>query len=311
MDESSTRKGASGALAPSGGPQGRPSARASGAKPEFSLAHLTVMGLPPPEMIYVAARAGYDYVSVRTIFMGLPGEPNYGLASNPTLLAQTKRALASTGVRLHDIELARVKDGVDPRGYEPEFEIAASLGARAVLSSIWTTDRAFVIDTFGEICDLAKPYGLTVDLESVPIAAVRDLAGAVDVLRTVRRENAGLMIDTHHFHRARDRAADLAALPREWFHFAQICDASAEIPTDHDEMVRVLREARLYLGEGGIDIAGILRHIPQVPYSIELPHLERAQEMGYAEHAFRCLESAKAYFASHAWTAPSAGAQPA
>ena len=269
-------------------------------KHEFSLAHLTVMGCPPPEMIYVAARAGYDYVSLRTIFLGLPGEPNYGFAGNPELLRQTRRALADTGLKLHDIELARVKDGVDPRTYVPEFEIGAELGARAVLSSIWSADRAYYLDKFAEICDLAKPFGLTVDLESVPIAAVRDLAGAVDVLRTVNRDNAGLMVDTHHFHRARDKAADLAALPREWFHFAQICDASAEIPTDRDEMVHVLREARLYLGEGGIDVADILRHIPRVPYSIELPHLDRAHELGYAEHAFRCLESAKTYLAAHA-----------
>lgn len=270
-------------------------------KHEFSLAHLTVMGCPPPEMIYVAARAGYDYVSLRTIFMGLPGEPNYGLAHNPELLKQTRRALDSTGVRLHDIELARVKDGVDPRTYVPEFEIAAELGARAVLASIWSADRAYCLEKFGEICDLAKPFGLTVDLESVPIAAIHDLAGAVDVLRTVKRDNAGLMIDTHHFHRGRDRASDLAALPREWFHFAQICDAPAEIPTDRDEMIRVMREARLYLGEGGIDVADILRQIPRVPYSIELPHLERAREAGYAEHAFRCIESARAYLAVHAW----------
>ena len=267
-------------------------------KHEFSLAHLTVMGYPPPEMIYVAARAGYDYVSLRTIFMGLPGEPNYGLAHNPDLLKQTRRALDATGMRLHDIELARVKDGVDPHSYVPEFEVAAKLGARAVLSSIWSADRAFYLDTFGEICDLAKPFGLTVDLESVPIAAVRDLAGAVDVLRTVKRDNAGLMIDTHHFHRARDKAADLATLPREWFHFAQICDAPAEIPTDRDEMIHVMRESRLYLGEGGIDVADILRQIPRVPYSIELPHLDRVHELGYAEHAFRCLETAKAYLAA-------------
>ena len=272
-----------------------------GPEPEFSLAHLTVMGCAPPEMIYLAARAGYDYVSVRTIFMGLPGEQNYGLSANPDLLAKTKRALDATGVRLHDIELARVKEGIDPKSYVPEFEIAAKLGARAVLSSIWTTDRAFYVDKFAEICDLAKPFGLTVDLEAVPIAGVHDLAGAVDVLRTVRRDNAGLMVDTHHFHRARDNAADLAALPREWFHFAQICDAPGEIPTDHDEMVRVLREARLYLGEGGIDIADILSRMPRVPYSIELPHLERAREFGYAEHAARCLESARAYMKAHAW----------
>jgi hypothetical protein len=36
-----------------------------------------------------------------------------------------------------------------------------------------------------------------------------------------------------------------------------------------------------------------------MPCSIELPHLARVQEMGYAEHALRCLQTAKAYFAAH------------
>jgi sugar phosphate isomerase/epimerase len=269
-------------------------------KQEFSLAHLTVLGCPPPEMIYIASRAGYDYVSLRTIYMGLPGEPNYALAENKELLRQTRAALAATGLRVHDIELARIVDGVDPRTYVPAMEVAAELGARAMLSSIWTADRAFYLDKFGELCDLARPFGLTVDLESVPIAPVCDLAGALDVLRAVKRDNAGLMIDMHHFHRGRDRAEDLDAVPREWFHFAQICDAPAEIPTVRGEMIHVMREARLYLGEGGIDVAAILRHIPPVPYSIELPHLDRAHELGYAEHATRCLETAKAYLAAHA-----------
>ena len=45
-------------------------------KQEFSLAHLTVLGCPPPEMTYVAARAGYDYVSIRPhLTWGSPGEP--------------------------------------------------------------------------------------------------------------------------------------------------------------------------------------------------------------------------------------------
>ena len=268
-------------------------------KQRYSLAHLTVLGCAPPEMTYVAARAGYDYVSIRPIYMGLPGEPDYSLAENPQMLRQTKAALASTGVRVHDIELARIYDGVHPTKYLPAMEVAAELGAKAVLCSIWGGERDFYVEKFAELCDLAKPFGLTVDLEYVPIAVVRNLAGAADVLRTVDRSNAGLMVDMHHFHRARDNPADLDGLPREWFHFAHLCDAPAEIPTDRQEMIRVLREARLYVGEGGIDVAGILSHLPRCVYSIELPNRARHEEMGYAEHAFRCLETLKAYVAAH------------
>ncbi len=64
-------------------------------------------------------------------------------------------------------------------------------------------------------------------------------------------------------------------------------------------MIRILREARLYVGEGGIDIAAILGHIPHCVYSIELPNKARHEELGYAEHATRCLETLKAYLAEH------------
>ncbi|WCK53258.1 TIM barrel protein [Aneurinibacillus sp. Ricciae_BoGa-3] len=266
---------------------------------QFSLAHLTVLGCPPPEMTYIAARAGYDFVSFRPIYMGLPGEPNYGLAENKEMLRQTKTALAETGVQLLDIELARIYDGVDPKRYLPAMEAAAELGGRHVLSSIWTDDRHFAIERFAELCDLARPFGLTIELEFVPIASVYNLAGALDVLRTVNRENAGLMIDVHHFHRSRDRVEDLDAVPREWFRFLHLCNAPAEIPGWKQEMTRILREERLYLNEDGIDVASIVNRIPEIPCSIELPNVKRAQELGYEEFARRCLHSAKDYLAAH------------
>jgi sugar phosphate isomerase/epimerase len=251
-------------------------------------------------MTYIAARAGYDFVSIRPILMGLQGEPNYALADNPAMMKQTKRALAETGVRLHDIELARIYDNMHPTKYLPAMEVAAELGGRAVLSSIWTDNREYAIEKFGQVCDLAKPFGLTVDLEYVPIAGVRTLADAVQVLKAVNRENAGLMVDTHHFQRAGDRVEELDALPRKWFHFAHLCDAPAEIPAEREELIRIMREGRLYLGDGGIDVASILQHIPEVVYSIELPNMARVLETGYAEHAFRCLETARAYVKAHA-----------
>ena len=150
---------------------------------QYSLAHLTALGCPPPELAYVAARAGYDYISPRLIYMGLPGEPNYALAENGEMLRQTKRALAATGIKVHDIELARITDDLYPSKYLPAMEVAAELGAKSVLSSIWTPNLDYATDKFGQVCDLARQFDLTVDLEYVPIATVNNLAGAVKVLR--------------------------------------------------------------------------------------------------------------------------------
>ena len=94
-----------------------------------------------------------------------------------------------------------------------------------------------------------------------------------------------------------DDVSELAKLPAEWFHFGHLCDAPGEIPSDRDEMTRILREERSYVGEGGIDVAAIMNAMPAMPYSIELPNLKKVAEYGYKEHAQRCLETARTYCA--------------
>lgn len=267
---------------------------------EFSLAHLTVLGCAPPEMTYIAAMAGYDYVSLRPIYMGLPGEPNYDLANNKEMLRNTKTALKETGIKVHDIELAKIEAGRDVKNYEPAIAVAAELGARSVLSSIWTPDKDFYLEQFAELCDIAKKYGLNVDLEFVTWADVKDLKAALDVLSTVNRTNAGIMVDTLHFNRSRVTLDELGTIPREWIHFAHICDGPLEIPTDKAGLIHTGRDERYYVGEGSIDIASILNKLPEnIVYSIELPHLERVKLLGNAEHARRCLQTAKDYLANN------------
>jgi sugar phosphate isomerase/epimerase len=270
---------------------------------QFSLAYLTLFGCPPPEMTYIAGRAGYDFVSLRPIYMGLANEPNFDLAANPQMLRQTKAALSSTGVRLHDIELARIGDGIDPKKWLPPLTVAAELGARHVISSIWTENRVFAAEVFEELCDMAKPLGLTINLEFVTFASVKTLSAALDVLKASKRTNCGVLVDMLHFQRSRVQLAELANVPRQWFNFVHLCDGPAAIPTTNEELIRQAREERLYPGEGGIDVAGILQRIPNVPCSIEAPHLARAKEQGFTEHAFRCLEAAKKFVAAHPATA--------
>jgi sugar phosphate isomerase/epimerase len=269
------------------------------AQPRFSLAHLTVLGCAPPEMTYTAARAGYDFVSYRIIAMRLPGEPDYDLAANKEMLRQTRTALAATGLKVHDIELARIQDGMDPKSYVPALETAAELGARQVITSIWTPQRAYAVDSLTELCDLGKKVGLTMNLEFVTWANVATLREAIAVCHAVNRENCGVLIDVLHFNRSRTKLEELDGVPRRWFHFAHLCDAPKEIPTTNEGLIRAGREERLYPGEGGIDIASIVHRLPEVPYSLEIPNLARAKELGYAEHAWRCLETAKNYFSGH------------
>jgi sugar phosphate isomerase/epimerase len=268
---------------------------------KYSLAHLTVIGCPPPEMTYIASRSGYDYVSFRPIALGMKNEPKYLLAEDKKLMRETKRALADTGIKLLDVELARIVPEKTPRDYVPAMEVAAELGGRHLISSAWTPDMNYIVDFYAELCDLAKGYGLTVEFEFVTWSAVKTLKEACCVLREAARENCGILIDTLHFHRSRVAVEELDEVPKEWFHFAHLCDGPREIPgmDDTEALVRTGRAERLYIGEGGIDIDSITNRMPEVPMSLEVPHEERAREFGYAEHACRCIESAKSYFLKH------------
>lgn len=262
----------------------------------FSLAHLTLLDVPPPDLIRIAAAAGYDYVGLRTIPLHLPGEPIYELHADRALFRDTKTALDATGVRLLDIELARIVDGHDPVEYVPAMEAAVALGARHVLSSIWASDRSFAVDCFGRLCDHAKPLGLTVNLEFVSSTGWSTLQGASDVIRASARDNAGLMVDTLHFHRADTPLEELDAVPPRWCNFVHVADDRREAPSTLEEARRTMREERLYPGEGAVDIAGILRRLPGgVVCAIELPHRRRQRELGAERFARECLERTKRY----------------
>ena len=266
-------------------------------KHKYSLAQLTVLGCAPPEMAYIAKMCGYDYISIRPICMGLPGEPNYEIAKNKKLFDETKRALDETGIKIHDIELAKIFDGGDVKNYEAAFEASAKLGAKHILSSIWTPNTAFAEEQFAQLCDIAKQYDMAVSLEFVTWADVMNLKQAKGILEAVNRDNAGVMIDTLHFYRSKVDVSELDNIPKSWYKFAHICDGPKEIPTEKEGLIHTGRDARLYVGEGAIDIKGILSHLPEdLVYSIELPHIARSAEYGYAEHARRCIETAKRYF---------------
>lgn len=267
----------------------------------FSLAHLTMLGLSPPELVETAARAGYQFVSLRPIPVGAPNEPLYPLGTDRALREKTRAALAYTGVGLLDIEVARIVKEAKPRDYLPALEAAAELGGRHVLSSAWCDDRPYILDFFASLCDLAKPLDLTVDLEFVTWSGVRTLDEAVEIVKEARRPNAGIVIDTLHFDRCHAELEKLSALPREWFHFAQISDAPATYSTERDELIRIGRAERLYLGEGGIDVASILGRLPQVPLSIEIPNTAKLASLGAEQYARLCIETARSFLAASAY----------
>ena len=194
---------------------------------KFSLAHLTVLGTTPLELIRIAADSGYDYASVRMTAVA-PGEQVTSLVGNREMVHRVSKLLHDTGVQVLDVELARLGPDDEPEKYLGVLEAAAAIGARHVLAQLPDPDRDRAIERFGRLCDRAFEFGLTVDLEFPSWSEIGDLEAAAAVVTAVDRSNAGILVDTLHFFRSESSIAQLVALPPQWFRFVQLCDGPAD-----------------------------------------------------------------------------------
>ena len=271
---------------------------------DYSLAHLTALHLSPPELVEAAAAAGYRYVGLRLTQVAA-GDPVYPLATDAALMWETKARLRYTGVEVLDIELARMDPGTTPESLREILEAGAELGARHVIGQLPDPSRERKIARFAELCDLARPLAMTVELEFPSWTETPNLAEAVPVMREVNRPNAGILIDLLHFARSASSVEELGKLPRAWFRFAHVCDAAGEIPPTREGLIHTARAERLFPGEGGIDVRGILAALPpDIPYALEIPRATLSALIGEKECARLAIKAARRHLDAEAVAEP-------
>jgi sugar phosphate isomerase/epimerase len=245
-----------------------------------------VLELPPHEQVSVAAQAGYTHVGLRLV--PVAGQPyNY-----PFDVAQVEKRLADTAVRMLDVEVFRLTPETKITEFESAMAIAQRLGATELLVHGADPDEARLIETFGRLCDLAARYGVSANLEPMPWVDVSNVAKAMRILDGAARSNGALLVDAIHFYRGGDTPQALAKVGRRRLRYLQLCDARAERPADMQEIIRQARGDRLFPGEGGLDLKGLLRALPGgIPLSLEIPV---AQKLEPLERARRALAATKA-----------------
>lgn len=269
----------------------------------FSLAHLTVLELPPIELLHVAEAAGYDYFSPRLVAV-TAGEQPHPLVGNREKLRELKRALRQSRVRVHDVELASLKPDVEPAAFQAMFETAAELQAHFVITQLPDPDRNRSLDKFVELCELAAPYSLRPMLEFTSWSPTPDFAEAKTMLEKAGQDNAGILVDLLHVSRSHTDPADFTSVPPSWFGFVHLCDAIGPPPPDEEAQLFTARHDRVPPGMGDIDVDEVLLHLPPVPYSLEIPNTKRKQAMGAKAYAAWCIDETKKYFSRHAGLFP-------
>ena len=100
------------------------------------------------------------------------------------------------------------------------------------------------------------------------------------------RTNASVLVDALHFSRSGGSPSDIAGIDASLFRYAQICDATAVIPSESGDLIREARTGRLLPGEAALPLRDLVAALPAaIPLAIEapvratagLPALERAQ----------------------------------
>jgi sugar phosphate isomerase/epimerase len=260
----------------------------------ISLAHLTVLDTTPPELVTVAAAAGFRSIGIRLTATPSVGVPPYDALHDGPVLRDTLQRLADTGVSVLDTEFLRFEPD-QPVGVPEGFlEVSARLGAKNVLVMSAEPDEARTIERFGELCDRAAQYGLNVCLEFAIYTGVRTLAHAASLLAKAKRANASVLIDALHFSRSGGVPAHVKQVDPALFRYVQICDASSDMPapTDTPALIREARTGRLLPGEGVLPLRELVAALPAgLPLAIEAPCRATADfpALERAQRAFRAL----------------------
>ncbi len=251
----------------------------------LALAQLMALPYAPPQMVQLAAEAGVHAAGIR-LWPTAPGTVWYPLVSDAVMKRETLAALRDTGVRILDVEVARINERFDIRDWLPTFEVCAELGAAHINIVADDPDEARLTAAYSRACEAARPFGLTCDLEFMVWTAVKDLAQARRVVGAAAQPNGGIIIDALHVARAGVSLEELDSLPRSWLHWMQICDGPVPGPTTTEGLIHAARCERLLPGEGQLDLAGLLRHLPaDLTVSVEVPSDSRAPRVGYAAWA--------------------------
>jgi sugar phosphate isomerase/epimerase len=241
----------------------------------ISLAHLTLLRCSTVELVATAAEAGYQGVGLRLMAPPTPGATAVHAADDKVLMAETRRRLDDSGLQVLDVEAIWVDASVNVPQHEPLFDAAAALGARYAVAMIHDPDEIRGTASFAALCELAAPYGVTVNLELAKYSAVKSIDQAAQVVQSCGAKNAAVLIDTLHFARSGGAASDIPAHRARLAHYIQIADARKTPPTDVSLYRDEALNWRLDPGTGDLPLADLLGAFPAAtPLSVEVPNRE-------------------------------------
>lgn len=267
--------------------------------PPLSLAALTILDAGPAGQIRAAAEAGWTSVGLR---LNPLLDTDQRVVGEPAREREVEALMRGAGMKLLEVGVFPIKPALDVGALEPVIAFSAKLSARFLVCPVEDDDEARRRATFARLCDLAAKYDLDALAEFNPYSACRNLKGAVDLVTSVGKRNAGLVIDALHLSRSGGRPEDLGGVDPALLRLVHFTDATAFAPGEKsvDELRRESRTARLLPGEGALWLRDLLAALPPAcAISLEAPSAKYAH-LPAAERARIALDRTTAFMAAAA-----------
>jgi len=236
-----------------------------------SLAHLTLISVPPVALVRVAAEAGFDAVGLRLVptSHGI----DHKLLGYPSAMRGLRQQVADSGITVLDVEVVRVREPERMADPAPLIDAAAELGARWIITTVEDPDERRRADTFGALCAQAAARGVGISLEYMVFSEVRSLNAAVRLLDEVGAPNAALLVDALHHERSGGTPGEVARISPRLLPYVQVCDAGeAGAQLDPGLARAEAVTARLLPGDGRLPLEELVRAMPtSAALSVEAP----------------------------------------
>jgi sugar phosphate isomerase/epimerase len=266
-------------------------------RPPLGIAQLSLLGTAPPDLVRLAAGAGFDFIGTR-VRPVTGNERAFDLQPGSPMLAETLARMADTGVVIRDIEFLLL-DGSDQRdAWLRMMEAGQALGATGLTVAASDPDRSRLADTLARMAEDGRGHGITPTLEPISYQAVNSIPAAAALARAA---GCQIVVDTLHFRRFGGTLEDLAE-NADLVPMVQLCDGPAQRPADREGLVLESRSERGVPGEGDFRLPEIVAALPlELPVSVETPSDSTVSRIGEAawvrllkEAADRVLDEAAA-----------------
>jgi len=249
----------------------------------LGIEQLTVMGMPPVELIELTAKAGCAAISgalgpMPMAMFGFPEfdlYPAWSLEDDPVLQREVKAALKDTGVRIALGEGFRVREDGDVRTRAAALDLMADLGAERINAVSMERDLPRTYDQLAHLADMVIARGMQFTIEFAPPNTINSLESALAAIDHIGAGRAKMLIDAMHFFRSGATLEQLCALDPALIGYAQICDVPL-IATDPHGYMMEATTARMVPGSGELPLAEWVAALPaDVVIGVEVPMVER------------------------------------